>query len=577
MDNPQPNAFATGRNPQNAAVASHHRAPHPLSREEAAGVIAHELAHVRNRDTLIMTLTATIAGAISMLGNFAMFFGGGRNREGGGLGPVATIAMIILAPIAAMIVQMAISRTREYAADRGGAEISGEPLWLASALQRIDAAAHQIENQTAEENPASAPLFIINPLSGARMDNLFSTHPATENRIEALMTLAQQMGKTAAGPAGRGTVRCRPNGRRGAARAVGRRGLSAADPGAEMANARRRAGRDANPPGLAARRDAVRGLAAVLREHRPLDLAFPAQAGVDAAMASRDRALTRAIVATTLRRMGQIERVLGQFIERPLPAKSGQAREILLTAAAQLLFLRTPAHAVIDLAVRLTGEEPGSRHLGGLVNAVLRKVAAGGARLLDENPAPLLNTPAWLMERWAAAFGVEMAHAIAASHLVEPPLDLTAREPAQVAAELGGLLLPGGTVRLEAARGRIEDLPGSARAMVGPGRGGGHCRFGCWARSRGCGSSISAPRRAARRRSWRRRRPWSPRSNARRSASSASPPTSRGSLWRPRRSVPMPVNGGRRRCSTRCCSTPPARQPAPSGATPMCPVSRRRP
>ena len=227
-----------------------------------------------------------------------------------------------------------------------------------------------------------------------------------------------------------------------------------------MTGARRAAGRDANPPGNAARRDAVRGLAAVLREGRPLDLAFPAQTGGDAAMASRDRALTRAIVATTLRRMGQIELVLGQFIERPLPAKSGRAREILLTAAAQLLFLRTPPHAVIDLAVRLAGEEPGSRHLGGLVNAVLRKVAAGGARLLDENAAPLLNTPAWLMERWTAAFGVDTAQAIAASHLVEPPLDLTAREPAQVAAELGGLLLTGGTVRLEAARGRIEDLPG---------------------------------------------------------------------------------------------------------------------
>ena len=204
MDNPQPNAFATGRNPQNAAVAATTGLLTQLSREEAAGVIAHELAHVRNRDTLIMTLTATIAGAISMLGNFAMFFGAGRNREGGGLGPVATIAMIVLAPIAAMIVQMAISRTREYAADRGGAEISGEPLWLASALQRIDSAAHQIENQTAEENPASAPLFIINPLSGARMDNLFSTHPATENRIEALMTLAQQMGKTRPGRHGEG-------------------------------------------------------------------------------------------------------------------------------------------------------------------------------------------------------------------------------------------------------------------------------------------------------------------------------------------------------------------------------------
>ena len=195
MDNPQPNAFATGRNPQNAAVAATTGLLEQLSPEEVAGVIAHELAHVKNRDTLIMTMTATIAGAISMLGNFAMFFGGGRDRSGG-IGPIATIAMIILAPIAAMIVQMAISRTREHAADRGGAEISGEPLWLASALQRIDSAAHQIENDTAEANPATAHMFIVNPLSGARMDNLFSTHPATENRINALMTLAQEMGKS---------------------------------------------------------------------------------------------------------------------------------------------------------------------------------------------------------------------------------------------------------------------------------------------------------------------------------------------------------------------------------------------
>ena len=130
MDNPQPNAFATGRNPQNAAVAATTGLLTQLSPEEVAGVIAHEL-RMKNRDTLIMTMTATIAGAIAMLGNFAMFFGGSRDR-GGGLGPIATIAMIILAPIAAMIVQMAISRTREYAADRGGAEISGEPLSLAA-------------------------------------------------------------------------------------------------------------------------------------------------------------------------------------------------------------------------------------------------------------------------------------------------------------------------------------------------------------------------------------------------------------------------------------------------------------
>jgi heat shock protein HtpX len=196
MDNPQPNAFATGRNPQHAAVAATTGLLNMLTREEVAGVIAHELAHIKNRDTLTMTITATIAGAISMLAQFGMFFGGGHrdNNSGGGMGIIGTLAMVILAPIAAMLVQMAISRTREYAADDMGARIAGQPQWLASALAKIDNAAHQIENPTAEQSPASAHLFIINPLSGQRMDNLFSTHPATENRIAALEQLAAEMG-----------------------------------------------------------------------------------------------------------------------------------------------------------------------------------------------------------------------------------------------------------------------------------------------------------------------------------------------------------------------------------------------
>jgi heat shock protein HtpX len=193
MDNPQPNAFATGRNPENAAVAATTGLLRMLTREEVAGVMAHELAHVRNRDTLIMTITATIAGAISMLAQFGMFFGGNRNNNGMGL--IGTLAMVILAPIAAMLVQMAISRTREYAADNLGARISGNPRGLASALAKIAGAAEHIENVSAEHNPATAHLFIINPLSGARMDNLFSTHPATENRIAALQELAAEMGQ----------------------------------------------------------------------------------------------------------------------------------------------------------------------------------------------------------------------------------------------------------------------------------------------------------------------------------------------------------------------------------------------
>lgn len=191
MENPQPNAFATGRNPENAAVAATTGLLHMLNREEIAGVMAHELAHVKHRDTLIMTLTATIAGAISMLGNLAFFFGG--NRRENGLGPIATLAMLILAPVAAMLVQMSISRTREYGADRGGAEICGNPRALASALEKIAGGTHAIENRAAEANPATAHLFIINPLSGARMDNLFSTHPDTQNRIAALLAMEPGM------------------------------------------------------------------------------------------------------------------------------------------------------------------------------------------------------------------------------------------------------------------------------------------------------------------------------------------------------------------------------------------------
>ena len=195
MDNQQPNAFATGRNPENAAVAATTGLLELLDRDEIAGVMAHELAHVKNRDTLVMTVTATLAGAISMLANFGMFFGGSRDRNNP-LGFIGVILMVILAPLAAMMVQMAISRTREYGADRGGAEISGQPLALASALAKISGAAHQIENRTAEANPATAHMFIINPLSGQRMDGLFSTHPDPRNRIEALQKISSEMGQT---------------------------------------------------------------------------------------------------------------------------------------------------------------------------------------------------------------------------------------------------------------------------------------------------------------------------------------------------------------------------------------------
>ena len=179
----QPNAFATGRNPENAAVAATTGLLHRLNQNEIAAVMAHELAHIKNRDTTIMVVAATFAGAISMLANFAMFFGGRRNNN---MGFIGLIAMMILAPLAASLIQMAISRSREYIADRVGAEICGNPLWLASALKSIQGFASKIDNHGAERNPSTAHMFIINPLHAHAHDKLFSTHPSTANRITAL-------------------------------------------------------------------------------------------------------------------------------------------------------------------------------------------------------------------------------------------------------------------------------------------------------------------------------------------------------------------------------------------------------
>ena len=197
LDTDQPNAFATGRSPNHAAVAVSTGLLDRMTQEEVAAVMAHELAHIRNRDTLTMTITATLAGAIGMLANFAMFFGGNRNSPFGIIGALATM---ILAPMAAGLVQMAISRAREYEADKDGAEICGNPLWLASALEKIESYARGIFNEDAERAPATAHLFIINPLNGRSMDNLFSTHPNTANRIEALHALADTWQAEAVAP-----------------------------------------------------------------------------------------------------------------------------------------------------------------------------------------------------------------------------------------------------------------------------------------------------------------------------------------------------------------------------------------
>ncbi|MCC7252763.1 zinc metalloprotease HtpX [Hyphomicrobium sp.] len=198
MNNPQPNAFATGRSPSRAAVAATTGLLDALPREELAGVIAHELAHIKNRDTLTMTVAATIGGAISMLAQylqFGMLFGG-HNNERSGIGMIGAILAMLVAPFAAMLVQMAISRSREYQADRMGALICGNPRWLSASLLRIERAVKRIPNEEAEEIPAAAHMFIINPLTGQGMDNLFSTHPNTANRVAALEALAEEMAKS---------------------------------------------------------------------------------------------------------------------------------------------------------------------------------------------------------------------------------------------------------------------------------------------------------------------------------------------------------------------------------------------
>jgi len=189
IDEAQPNAFATGRNPEHAAVAATRGMLDMLSARELRGVMAHELAHVKHRDILTSTISATVAGAISTLAQFGMFFGGG-DRERPNL--AVQLAVMILAPVAAMLIQMAISRSREFGADRGGAEISGDPEALASALRRIEANAQGTPMAPAEMHPETAQMMIINPLSGGDLTGLFRTHPATEERVSRLLAMAKQ-------------------------------------------------------------------------------------------------------------------------------------------------------------------------------------------------------------------------------------------------------------------------------------------------------------------------------------------------------------------------------------------------
>ena len=207
VDSEQPNAFAAGRNPDHAAVAVNAGLMRALTRDELAGVLAHELAHIRNRDTLTMTIAATLAGAISSLAHIGMFSGG---RRQGGLGPIGALALAILAPMAAMIVQMAVSRSREYVADHDGAMIAGDAMGLARALAKISHGAAVIPDAAVESRPAMAHLFIVNPLAGGATDNLFSTHPDVENRIAALQDLAARMAPAQTPPVRHDPVAWRP-------------------------------------------------------------------------------------------------------------------------------------------------------------------------------------------------------------------------------------------------------------------------------------------------------------------------------------------------------------------------------
>ena len=317
-----------------------------LDREELEGVIAHELAHIKNRDTLTMTIAATVAGAISMLAQFGFFFGGGGDRERNPLGPIGVLLAVLFAPLAALLIQMTISRTREYSADRLGAEISGNPLALASALRKISAYASRIPMPSAERNPTSAPLFIINPLTGARMDNLFSTHPSVENRVRALEELAADMPP-------RGNMRPSPIPRAGRTWPV-------------------------TVPGLAARRAAAALVAGVLDGGRSLADQTGA-AGPLKALTPAERARAQALAAGTLRHLGRIDGVLGRFLDRRPP---GPALNALRLAVAEMHLDGVPAHAAVDGAVRLARAGTKGRQLPGLVNAVARRVADGGAGAL---------------------------------------------------------------------------------------------------------------------------------------------------------------------------------------------------
>ena len=423
VDNPQPNAFATGRNPEHAAVCVTSGLLSRINNEELAGVLAHELSHVKNRDTLTMTLTATIAGAVSMLANFAFFFGGyGRSRNP--LGLVGMLVVTLLAPIAAMLVQMAVSRTREFEADRMGAQISGRPLWLASALQRIESGAQRIDNPAADANPGNGP-YVYRQSAAWRL-----FRPVREPSLD-----------------------------RGTRRAIASHGCGARA-GAQTRPLVVNAAPAETSSGLPARAAALAILCDVLRKRRPLDAVSDAVLA-KAHLSQRDAGFARAIANETLRRFGQLDALLRRFVPKtPPPHRAGPTLEILLAGACELLFLDVAAHAAVDAANRLAADDAKAVHFKPLINATLRRIAREGKAILAAQDAERLDTPDWLWQRWEQAYGEAVARGIAHAHLSPPPLDILGADESSALRVLPGALpLPGGVLRLADA-GRVEALPG---------------------------------------------------------------------------------------------------------------------
>lgn len=346
-----------------------------------------------------MTLTATIAGAISMLANFAMFFGGGNRENNNPLGFIGVLIAMIVAPFAAMLVQMAISRTREYSADRRGAEICGNPLWLASALKKIAIAAGRIPNDAAEHNPATAHMFIINPLSGERMDNLFpptrtrkivsprsrkwraACRHARRNRFGLIIPCVNRAPFRR--PAGAAVVPNRP------------RSLVLNDdtrrnrthPKRHDSGSRRSACRDHRErfeeAGPARQASGGEDLAAVVDRKAPLDGMLDAENGNPAyrQLNDADRALVRAIINSALRHLPRIEAILDTLVGTPLPDGARALHHVLTVAAAQILYLDVPDHSAVDLAVEQAQIDPRNRRFASLTNAVLRRLSRERPRI----------------------------------------------------------------------------------------------------------------------------------------------------------------------------------------------------